>query len=1344
MPSSETATATPTNIKKVWEQRNSGGNWKPIHFDDEGNSASNSPLKQIKTEGILHRQPRQSRRSSMPMMQSSNSNTSEGNTSNNPVANGDEHLTLTPPSLSTSSTPTGGRRRKLSTKLKGRLSAYEQSCLLSESQHGPSKSKTQLAASHSSLNKSSSYSNIYRDSNGNGNDNGNDNDNDYSTGDSASPSSSGASTPLQTSKPTKRKSKASKIIQQLNQRIESPVTNSSHSRSVNSLLTPRDIKSLIKASSTPKKVNKYLSNSPLKASKALLTPKQVRALVTQSNKTSTMIHQFEIKNKKSRKANGTLTSDNDDGDGDDASKEPPTLQQVKAEAKQRRRHKKSLHRRKTDKDPSGLERIRAALEENDAIFNKVRPARSKALDLSKPPPNHPKTKEQTDLIQETTKSHFAFAKFQQGLSHKMKSILGAFEPIALEKGDAVDQDHFYIVEEGQVDVTVEGKTVGTLQAGQCFGEENLLHGTTTSNDNNNNKNSKNNNNNTLVATSSTKVLKISSDDYKVILQTHAAQQVMIKRSLLQKVVTLEPWLKRDPTLLGKFAGLLKPKELFMEDEWEINESETLVLLHEGTMQVVSTNKALQSGEYVGQDSLLAAPPPPTHTLLQATGNVVAYSLSRADVLRVCGADYLHQQETITAVENHMTQKDRAFFETRGEVTTRVSRNEFKDGDEIFSQEQENAPNLYIVQDGAAEVTYYEEGDLKSKVVQKGDVFGDENIELVHGTPALHRDGACSAHAMGTTTLGIMPLEAKASKSPVADKSLLDLQSKIRNAVQTNVGLQDLEKIKLLGEGQFGQVWLVSVDVFQTGVEGLRQNFALKSQYKTDDIRDDEALEAIQREIDVMKQLNHSGIVNLVNTYEDEECMYMLMGLVPGGELWDLVHKEDDNGNWKSGLSEDQARFYTLGIADALFYLHGKQFVYRDLKPENVMIDSDGYPVLVDFGFAKHCPDNMTFTFCGTPNYVAPEVITHEGHGSAVDFWSLGITLYELTTGENPFWYDGMDQVSLYDAICSVEYYPYKDDKSDDLKDLTNRLLYKDPATRMGSQVGGLVEFAKHPFFQSLDLVSIRQRTFPAPWKPQSEETLDEDAMEELMAGFSCVNEPTTALLAPALDDSMRFDDLAVPEVIEEASVEASKDEDFDMDDTSFYESGTSFAGASETPTATPTVSRPTTPQERKDIENAVKKGAIDPPALVEDHEGDPSPAQDKTPSPRGVSSLVKEVESPKGEVVQSEEEYEEVPSGDMSLSELPPPPEEEPVLLSPESRKQSFSSVFTPTGSRRGSSRRFDPTSANSPSYKSPLTLSGRRRATRRVEKAAKKERRSTIKGALEHLGLDDLHDLDF
>lgn len=184
-------------------------------------------------------------------------------------------------------------------------------------------------------------------------------------------------------------------------------------------------------------------------------------------------------------------------------------------------------------------------------------------------------------------------------------------------------------------------------------------------------------------------------------------------------------------------------------------------------------------------------------------------------------------------------------------------------------------------------------------------------------------------------------------------------------------------------------------------------------------------------------------------------------------------------------------------------------VYRDLKPENVMIDENGYPVLVDFGYAKILYDGVTFTFCGTPQYVSPEIAESAGHGLAVDHWvcrhrvflrmegsiflllnhfkctyqALGVVIYEMVSGESPFFYEDIDNATLFEDICKNEPTPLPSTISEEAVDLVGRLLEKDPTLRIGSLAKGEHEIKMHPWFEELDLHKIRRQEFPAPFLP---------------------------------------------------------------------------------------------------------------------------------------------------------------------------------------------------------------------------------------------------------------------
>jgi protein kinase A len=448
---------------------------------------------------------------------------------------------------------------------------------------------------------------------------------------------------------------------------------------------------------------------------------------------------------------------------------------------------------------------------------------------------------------------------------------------------------------------------------------------------------------------------------------------------------------------------------------------------------------------------------------------------------------------------------------------------YEEGQDILKSEEDGKPALYIVREGTVTISSTDNDDgVLTKEVCAGEVFGVD--ELTAGMPSGDDGGShfsSRLRRVGMTAMstgerpcicGVLSLdelknaqgikeEKKEHQVLVQDSAVLQRREEVRISVRSKIKFEDLERISLLGEGQFGEVWLVTANVLQTGIDALKQKFALKSQFKLDDIRDD-ATENIQREIQMLQAMHHTGIVDLVTTYEDETSIHMLMGLITGGELWNVIHKEDDDGNWSSGIAEDPAKFYCLVVADTLAYMHSQMYVFRDLKPENVMIDAEGYPVIVDFGFAKHCPDNKkTHTFCGTPNYVAPEIVKNVGHNSGADDWALGVMLYEVICGENPFYCDGMDQLALFEAICHEKYYPFPTEPSKELIDLVDGLLEKDPAQRLGMLARGSEDILQHKWFDGMDLAKLRAREVRAPSRPaqQAEDDFGDEELDDTQA-----------------------------------------------------------------------------------------------------------------------------------------------------------------------------------------------------------------------------------------------------
>jgi protein kinase A len=292
---------------------------------------------------------------------------------------------------------------------------------------------------------------------------------------------------------------------------------------------------------------------------------------------------------------------------------------------------------------------------------------------------------------------------------------------------------------------------------------------------------------------------------------------------------------------------------------------------------------------------------------------------------------------------------------------------------------------------------------------------------------------------------------------------------------------DVIKHQLLGSGAFGEVWLVS----------HRNNatpFALKQLNKRKVIdKSKHQGHAAAREKDVMASLDHPFVIKLLSTFQDDNNLYMVMDFVQGGDLFSVIHTETYDG-----IPDVEARFYAACILEALDYLHENFILHRDVKPENILIDRSGYCVLADFGFAKRIADNeKTRSFCGSAEYLAPEIILHMGHNKGVDYWSLGVVIYEMLLGRTPFYSPGLDQKSLYYRIVHGKYaFPQGGRVHQDAQDLIQRLLFPSQRSRLGSLSRGAADVRDHKWFSCINRELLLQKKIPAPWKPYVTDSLD--------------------------------------------------------------------------------------------------------------------------------------------------------------------------------------------------------------------------------------------------------------
>ncbi|KAM8954415.1 RAC-beta serine/threonine-protein kinase isoform 1-T1 [Pelodytes ibericus] len=292
--------------------------------------------------------------------------------------------------------------------------------------------------------------------------------------------------------------------------------------------------------------------------------------------------------------------------------------------------------------------------------------------------------------------------------------------------------------------------------------------------------------------------------------------------------------------------------------------------------------------------------------------------------------------------------------------------------------------------------------------------------------------------------------------------------------RSKVTMNDFDYLKLLGKGTFGKVILVREKA--TG-----RYYAMKILRKKVIIAKDEVAHTVT-ESRVLQNTRHPFLTALKYAFQTSDRLCFVMEYANGGELFFHLSRE-------RVFSEDRARFYGAEIVSALEYLHSRNVVYRDIKLENLMLDKDGHVKITDFGLCKEgITDGATMkTFCGTPEYLAPEVLEDNDYGRAVDWWGLGVVMYEMMCGRLPFY--NQDHERLFELIL-MEEIRFPRTLSPEAKSLLAGLLKKDPKQRLGGGPNDAQEVMAHRFFSSINWQDVTQRLLTPPFKPQVTSEID--------------------------------------------------------------------------------------------------------------------------------------------------------------------------------------------------------------------------------------------------------------
>lgn len=626
---------------------------------------------------------------------------------------------------------------------------------------------------------------------------------------------------------------------------------------------------------------------------------------------------------------------------------------------------------------------------------------------------------------------------------ELAEIVEYFAKVDVSAGDTVitqgeQGDYFYVVERGQFDFVVDGRVAGSCaDDGSSFGELALVYGAPRAA--------------TVVAKTRAVLWAVDRLTFRASLARIGAQS---KQNILNALANVELLDDLTDEQLEAVAGAVRTVTC-ADGERIITKNETgnvFYMIQSGGVvcsDIGHSSKVLRlgSGDYFGERALLTDQK--RFANVDAEGeSTTLLALDREAFVDVLGGTplmnllvtnlllrVLSSMEDVSTLPKEDLERVAALFQ---EVC--YARNE-----SVRPQ-----TNFIVVKSGRLVAAQ------EQKILQAGDHFGqlrggaiDQRVFVAHENSVclvLSRDRI-------QTTFG---------------KSLDDmilLQNQILHSNDDSSRSNRLSEFAVkstLGSGKYGKVKLVR-----------RKNkaFVLKVMNK-------KALHnptLITNEKLILTNLHHPFIVELHATFQDSQHLYSLLELVQGGDLSALVKKRE-------GLGEKMAKFYAAAVSQALAFLHSRHIIYRDLKPKNVMIDARGYPKLVDFCFAKNMTNcKKSYTLCGTPEYLAPEILLGRGHDASADWWAFGILIYEMLVAKSPFNTCGdNDPVALCKNILNAKVALDATKNRRDLPtDLLSKLIERDPTRRLSSAS----HVVRHRWFASVDFYAMLGTKTQAPWIP---------------------------------------------------------------------------------------------------------------------------------------------------------------------------------------------------------------------------------------------------------------------
>uniref|UniRef100_A0A4W2D2N5 Ribosomal protein S6 kinase n=1 Tax=Bos indicus x Bos taurus TaxID=30522 RepID=A0A4W2D2N5_BOBOX len=323
-----------------------------------------------------------------------------------------------------------------------------------------------------------------------------------------------------------------------------------------------------------------------------------------------------------------------------------------------------------------------------------------------------------------------------------------------------------------------------------------------------------------------------------------------------------------------------------------------------------------------------------------------------------------------------------------------------------------------------------------------------------------------------TTEEDLNLDAEPAEDAVEEEEGIVKEIDISHHVKAGFEKADpsqFELLKVLGQGSYGKVFLVR----KVKGSDAGQLYAMKVLKKATLKVRDRVRSKMER--DILAEVNHPFIVKLHYAFQTEGKLYLILDFLRGGDLFTRLSKE-------VMFTEEDVKFYLAELALALDHLHGLGIIYRDLKPENILLDEEGHIKITDFGLSKEAIDHdkRAYSFCGTIEYMAPEVVNRRGHTQSADWWSFGVLMFEMLTGSLPF--QGKDRKETMALILKAKL-GMPQFLSVEAQSLLRALFKRNPCNRLGAGLDGVEEIKRHPFFVTIDWNKLYRKEIKPPFKP---------------------------------------------------------------------------------------------------------------------------------------------------------------------------------------------------------------------------------------------------------------------